>query len=67
MTDTERVIEYFKSLNLVSYPADPVGDLIESHKRQRDIIGEYADARLKMAHRWRFLPFSVRLWMGGWR
>ena len=67
MTAEDRVLEYFRSFGM-NYPvSDPLGSLIDSHRRQRAVIGQDTDARLLFHHRWRFIPFKIRLWVGGWR
>lgn len=65
--NTARIKEYFESLGIVVIQGDLLQQLIDSHKRQREIVSEYAGAYNLLHRRWRFLPFVVRLWIGGHR
>lgn len=63
-----RIQEYMKSLGVMEvWPSlDPLGDLLKSHTRQREIIGEETNRRLQGHRRLRYLPFRLRLWLMGY-
>jgi hypothetical protein len=62
----ERAQKYIQEVTPSEYLSeDPVLELIESHKRQRQIVGEETERRLRAHQRLWFLPFRVRRWLQG--
>lgn len=61
------VAAYFKEiLGYDSLAQDPLSTLIESHKRQREIISVRGDCAAKTTHRLRWLPIRLRRWLQGY-
>lgn len=48
-----------------AYLPDAITLLIESHKRQRAIVSEETDSRLRFTRRFWFIPWRWRLWLRG--
>jgi hypothetical protein len=68
METRARIKEYMESVGVPEIwpPVDPLGDLLKSHARQREIIGEETDRRLRGHRRLRYLPFKLRCWLMGY-
>jgi hypothetical protein len=66
--DQARVLAYLNEVvkGMHRDPEDPIGHLIESHKRQREIVKAAIDADHVSLSRLRWLPWPVKRWMLGY-
>jgi hypothetical protein len=63
----ERAQNYIQEMTARTYLSeDPVLELIESHKRQRQIVREETEKGLRAHQRLWFLPLRLRLWLQGY-
>ena len=58
-----RVEDYFQEIGCTFADHDPVGSLIESHRRLRDMNRETSRKYREFQNKYRFLPFRVRMWI----
>lgn len=63
----ERITKYFDTILGTSRydDLDDIDRIIDSHKRQREIIQEYHGERMRALRRLRFLPRKIRNWILG--
>lgn len=63
----ERITKYLNEIlgNSRYEDIDDIQRLINSHKRQREIIQEYGTERRRALGRLKFLPRKIKLWILG--
>lgn len=66
-TAEDRIRTYFQEeLKLTLFRKHVVEDLINSHRSQREIVGENTSRELRAHRRMRWLPWPVRRWFLGY-